>query len=85
MVGNGERYYLKLFRDYVFHAVDADGKPVIDLGHVLSSLAKLDSGVPETVQLVSRDEQSVFVVSYKEVKKGIEGAFQELVRGQSRR
>jgi PAB-dependent poly(A)-specific ribonuclease subunit 3 len=81
----GERYYLKLFRDYVFHAVDADGKPVVDLGHVMSSLAKLDAGTSENVQLTSRDDQSVFVVSYKEVKKGVEAAFQELVRGQTRR
>jgi PAB-dependent poly(A)-specific ribonuclease subunit 3 len=81
----GERYYLKLFRDYVFHAVDADGKPVVDLGHILSCLAKLDAGTSENVQLTSRDDQSTFVVSYKEVKKGVEGAFQELVRGQTRR
>jgi PAB-dependent poly(A)-specific ribonuclease subunit 3 len=81
----GERYYLKLFRDYVFHAVDADGKPVVDLGHVMGSLAKLDAGTTENVQLTSRDDQSVFVVSYKEVKKGVEAAFQELVRGQTRR
>lgn len=81
----GERYYLKLFRDYVFHPVDADGKPVVDLGHVMGTLAKLDAGTSENVQLTSRDDQSVFVVSYKEVKKGVEAAFQELVRGQTRR
>ncbi len=28
----GERYYLKLFRDFVFHQVDANGHPVTDLG-----------------------------------------------------
>jgi PAB-dependent poly(A)-specific ribonuclease subunit 3 len=32
---NGERYMLKLFRDYVFHQVDAQGAPVIDLGHII--------------------------------------------------
>ncbi|TKA23804.1 hypothetical protein B0A50_07086 [Salinomyces thailandicus] len=57
----GERYYLKLFRDYVFHQCDADGKPVLDLGHVVTCLNKLDAGVEERVQLVSRDEQSLFV------------------------
>lgn len=81
----GERYYLKLFRDYVFHAVDAEGKPVVDLGHVLNCLAKVDAGSTETVTLTSRDEQNVFVVSYKELKKGLEGCFQELVRGGTRR
>lgn len=74
----GERYYLKLFRDYVFHQVDADGRPVLDLGHILTCLNKLDAGVDEKVQLVSRDEQNVFVVSYREVKRGFEAAWGEL-------
>ncbi|QDS77819.1 hypothetical protein FKW77_005997 [Venturia effusa] len=81
----GERYYLKLFRDYVFHAVDENEKPVVDLGHVMNCLAKLDAGTSETITLMSRDQQSVFVVSYKELKKGLEGTFQDLVRGQTRR
>jgi len=76
---NGERYFLKLFRDYVFHQVDGQNRPVIDLGHVLMTLNKLDAGTEEKVTLMSRDEQSVFVVSYRELKKGVESAFQELV------
>ena len=74
----GERYYLKLFRDYVFHQVDADGRPVLDLGHIVACLNKLDAGVDEKVQLVSRDEQNVFVVTYREVKRGFESAWGEL-------
>lgn len=74
----GERYYLKLFRDYVFHQVDADGRPVLDLGHIVTCLNKLDAGVDEKVQLVSRDEQNVFVVSFREVKRGLESAWAEL-------
>lgn len=78
---NGERYFLKLYRDYVFHQVDAQGRPVVDLGHVLTCLNKLDAGTDERVTLISRDEQSVFVVSYKEIKKGVESAFQDLTKG----
>jgi PAB-dependent poly(A)-specific ribonuclease subunit 3 len=76
---NGERYFLKLFRDYVFHQVDNQGRPVIDLGHTILTLNKLDAGTEEKVMLVSRDEQSVFVVTFRELKKGIESAFQDLV------
>ncbi|KAJ9616509.1 PAB-dependent poly(A)-specific ribonuclease subunit 3 [Cladophialophora chaetospira] len=76
---NGERYFLKLFRDYIFHQVDGQGRPVIDLGHVVLILNKLDAGTDERITLVSRDEQSVFVVTFRELKKGIENAFQELV------
>ncbi|KNG45647.1 pab-dependent poly -specific ribonuclease subunit pan3 [Stemphylium lycopersici] len=76
----GERYYLKLFRDYVFHQVDANGHPVTDLAHILDCLNKLDAGTDEKIGLVSRDEQNVLIVSYREVKRALESAFQDLVR-----
>lgn len=79
----GDRYYLKLFRDYVFHQVDAEGRPVVDLGWIVNCLNKLDAGSEERIALVSRDEQVVFVVSFREVKKGVEGAFGELIRAGS--
>ncbi|KKK21253.1 hypothetical protein P175DRAFT_0499579 [Aspergillus ochraceoroseus IBT 24754] len=82
---NGERYFLKIFRDFVFHQVDASGDPVLDLGHVLSCLNKLDAGTDEKITLVSRDEQSCFIVSYKELKKGLESSFQALLKSSTRR
>lgn len=75
---NGERYTLKLFRDYVFHQVDGNNNPVLNLGHMLSCLNKLDAGTDEKVFLTSRDHQTAFVVSYKELKKQVTNAFQEL-------
>ena len=63
----GDRYYIKLFRDYVFHSVDENGNPVVDMAHVLTCLNKLDAGVDEKVMLVSRDSLNCFVVSYKDV------------------
>jgi PAB-dependent poly(A)-specific ribonuclease subunit 3 len=74
----GERYYLKLFRDYVFHQVDHEGRPVLDLGHIITCLNKLDAGIDEKFQLISRDEQSIFITSYKEVKRGFEAAWAEI-------
>ncbi|KAF2641951.1 PABP-dependent poly(A) nuclease 3 [Massarina eburnea CBS 473.64] len=76
----GERYYLKLFRDYVFHQVDANGHPVTNLAHVLDCLNKLDAGADEKVALISRDEQNVLIVTYRELKRGVESSFQDLVR-----
>merc|ERR1711991_1094290 len=55
----GDRYLLKLFRDYVFHQIYEDGSPVVNLGHVVDSLNRLDAGVPEKVPLVSRDQKTV--------------------------
>lgn len=78
---NGERYMLKLFRDYVFHQVDANGNPVLDMGHMIRCLNKLDAGSDERVCLTSRDEQTSFLVSYKELKKQLGNAFGELQKG----
>ncbi|KAI9325132.1 hypothetical protein BDR26DRAFT_879981 [Obelidium mucronatum] len=76
----GDRYLLKLFRDYVFHQVDELGNPVVDVGHVLQCLNKLDAGVDERIMLMSRDEQSCLIVSYKELKQCIETSFGLLSR-----
>ncbi|KAI1005236.1 PAN2-PAN3 deadenylation complex subunit [Podosphaera aphanis] len=81
----GERYILKLFRDYIFHQVDAQGKPVLNLAHIVENLNKLDTGSAQLIKLVSRDEQDCMIVSYRELKKHIEAAFNELNgRGEKR-
>lgn len=77
---NGERYTLKLFRDYVFHQVDAAGQPVVDMGHIISCLNKLDAGTDERVCLTSRDEQTVFIVTYRSLKEQLRGVFNEVAR-----
>ncbi|KAF4471264.1 poly(A)-specific ribonuclease [Fusarium albosuccineum] len=78
---NGERYMLKLFRDYAFHQVDSNGNPVLDMGHMLRCMNKLDIGTEERICLTSRDDQTSFLVSYKELKKMLSNAFGELVKG----
>lgn len=74
----GDRYMLKLFRDYVFHQVDAEGRPVVDMAHILRCLNKLDVGIDERINLVSRDEQSSLIVTYRELKKQVTSAFADL-------
>lgn len=77
---NGERYMLKLFRDYVFHQVDSSGNAIVDLGHMIRCLNKLDAGIEEKVLLTSRDEQTTFIVTYKELKKQIATTFGDLAK-----
>lgn len=36
----GDRYIIKLFRDYVFHQVDEHGNPLVNMSHVLTCLNK---------------------------------------------
>ncbi|KAJ2394703.1 PAB-dependent poly(A)-specific ribonuclease subunit 3 [Coemansia sp. RSA 2603] len=75
----GDRYLIKLFRDFVFHLVNENGHPVADMAHVIGNLNKLDAGSEEKVMLMSRDEKSCLVVSYNEIKRCIEDAFRELL------
>ncbi|KAI1203552.1 hypothetical protein F5X97DRAFT_283382 [Nemania serpens] len=78
------RYTLKLFRDYVFHQVDAQGNPVLDLGHIITCLNKLDAGTEEKIYLTSRDHQSTFLVTYRELKKQVQSAFGDLQKGNTK-
>lgn len=39
----GDRYMLKLYRDFLFHQHDANGAPWIDMAHILQSLNKVKS------------------------------------------
>lgn len=57
----GDRYLLKLFRDFVFHQVKDDGSPDLDFGHVVGILNKLDVGSEEKAVLSSRDHETLLV------------------------
>jgi PAB-dependent poly(A)-specific ribonuclease subunit 3 len=74
----GDRYMLKLFRNYLFHQVGVDGEPVVDVGHMVHSLNKLDAGDPEQILLESPDNETVLVVRFSDVKSCLDHAFSEL-------
>jgi len=74
----GDRYLLRLFRNYVFHQVDDIGRPLLDLGHVVQTLNKMDAGVQERIQLMSADGQTLLVVSYGDLKRCLIQVIQEL-------
>ncbi|KAJ0184071.1 hypothetical protein K1T71_000494 [Dendrolimus kikuchii] len=76
----GDRYMLKLFRDYLFHSVTEDGTPWLDQAHLTYCLNQLDGGTNTRVELMSRDEQSVLVVSYAELKHCLDQAFEEVMQ-----
>jgi len=78
---SGDCYVLTLFRDYVFHQADGAGNPVLDLGHVVTALNKLDVADEEQIALTSRDGKTVMVVSYAEVARCLESAYHELCAG----
>ncbi len=51
---------------------------MLDLGHIITSLNKLDAADPEKIVLVSRDGESLLVVSYADISRCVEEAYNEL-------
>ena len=74
----GDRYVLKLFRDFLFHQRLPDNSPVLECGHVISSLNKVDAGDDEEILLSSRDGKDVLVVTYADISRCLENSFVEL-------
>lgn len=66
----GDRYILKLFRDFLFHQSQLDGTvPSLDAGHIIASLNKLDIGDPEKILLSSKNNKDLLVVSFADVHR----------------
>ena len=76
----GSRGQLRLFRDYVFHQVDSQGRPVPDFSHMIACLNKLDVGIDEKIPLSTRDGKTVIIVTYREMKIMLENTWLELKR-----
>lgn len=68
----------------VFHQADGAGNPVMDLGHVTTALNKLDTADEEKIVLASRDGKSLMVVSYADIARCLDSAFNELCSGSVR-
>ena len=65
----------------VFHQADGAGNPVMDMGHVVMALNKLDAADEERIVLTSRDGKSMMVVSFADVARCLESAYHELCAG----
>jgi len=39
----GDRYILKLFRDFVFHSIGFEGEPIVDMAHIVQCLNKVEN------------------------------------------
>lgn len=74
----GDRYLLKLFRDFTFHQDDENGAPNLDWGVALEALNKLDAGIAEKIMLLSRDESALLVVTYADIRRCLDNSYAEL-------
>ncbi|VDL85109.1 unnamed protein product [Nippostrongylus brasiliensis] len=59
----GDRFLIKLFRDYVFHQVTESGKPWMDMAHIVQCLNKVPRGGFQRVEHDSLCGSSSLVVS----------------------
>ena len=75
---------LKLFRDYVFHQVDHNGAPHLDLAHIVNALNKVEAGSSEHVCLVSRKGEKAVIVTYAEIRRWLDKSFSQLVEDSRR-
>lgn len=75
----GDRYVVKLFRDYLFHRQDDNGRAILDMGGVVDALHRLDIGSQEQVLLSARDEKSLIVATYEEIRRCLTQAVDELI------
>ena len=71
---------LSLFSNYLFHQHGSNGEPIVDYGHIMECLNKLDAGCHEKILLTSRDGKAVIVASFYEIRRCIHESFLELVR-----
>lgn len=55
---------------------DEGGSPILEWGHTVECLNKLDAGVSEQLMLLSRDEGSMLVVTYGDVAHCLAAAYQ---------
>lgn len=64
---SGDRYIIKLFRDYVFHSVSPEGRPILDLSHVMVCLNKVSLHVwhPDHDPLQERNRVCNFALSVR--------------------
>jgi hypothetical protein len=74
----GDRYILKLYRDYLFHQQMPDGTPILDCGHIVSSLNKVDAGDPEQIVMSSRNGKDLLIVSHADIHMCLEKSFVDL-------
>jgi len=73
----GDGYLLRLFRDFLF---EQGG----DWAGAYEALNKLDAGTPERVLLLSKDEASMLVASYADIKRVVETEYGRMVDKQIR-
>ena len=79
MEGAGDSHLLTLFRESLFGAVDDEGGPVLDFAQIVAGLNRLDAGVEARVLLSGREDNSLLLVSHRDVKSVLERGFGRLV------
>lgn len=75
----GDRFMLKLFRDYVFHQVTDQGRAWLDMAHIVQCLNKLDCGTTEKIELVARGGDTQIVIDYATLKRCLDKSYRELL------
>jgi len=77
-----ERYLIKLLRDHLFHSVDSESRPYLNITHVTTCLTKIEMKSSDNIMLYSRGGHgNVFICTYADLNEALEMAFSELTVG----
>ena len=74
-----DSHIIRLFCDYVFHQKDEQLQPIFEYGKVLDSLAKLDAGEQESIQLCSADGKTMLVCTFEDIKQSLDNLYGEII------
>ena len=74
-----DSHIIRLFCDYVFHQKDEQLHPVFEYGRVVDSLAKLDAGEQESIQLCSADGKTMLVCTFEDIKQSLDNLYGEII------
>eukprot|EP01029_Cantina_marsupialis_P011130 TRINITY_DN24976_c0_g1_i1.p1 TRINITY_DN24976_c0_g1~~TRINITY_DN24976_c0_g1_i1.p1 ORF type:complete len:546 (+),score=124.66 TRINITY_DN24976_c0_g1_i1:1001-2638(+) len=73
----GNRYVLELFQHYLFHQLGAFQEPIVDFGHIIEGLMKLDVGYHEDILLNGSDNTHMLVTNFDVIRNLIKKTYKE--------
>jgi PAB-dependent poly(A)-specific ribonuclease subunit 3 len=68
MSAEPEQIALRLLFHHLFHQTDENSRPRYDWGHVFFALNKLDTKSEDVVQLISENDGTLLVISYRDLR-----------------
>lgn len=77
-IETGDKYQLSLFQNFLFQQTTADGRPILDVGHVITALNELDVGSKQRIILASPESSSLYVSTYSALNSALKESYADI-------